>query len=794
MQYGVDISTYKRLENKKNKKELRLNGTGVSAIAAFLMGFLLSRVLLSVTIDMGIAPFGIAYLIGIRKEKGRDMLLSLLGIIGGYLSIYKTLEGSIAYCIVAIVVMLYIEICNKIELKQRDIITFGLIFSTFFIYNLIVNNQPIGVNLTFSALKVLSIIPVRYILNYALNCVDELESNYFLSTEELISIGILLCLLVAGIGNLNIFGVYLRSMLALTIIAIFAYVGGAGLGAAIGVSMGFVIGITNNDIITSISLYSLCGLIIGIFKDTGRVFSSIAYFVVYFIISMYSDKFSIHGGIEVIIAIAILISIPKKVIEYINKEFNQEKKAEVINDIHLNGVKNEFVDRLNSMKSILSSLSSSILNLGENDILSLNNKGTAMVESLADRVCYNCELKQRCWDRNLHSTFEGFSELISSCEDNDIYFPQDLEKKCVKKRSLMKNAQEIVNNYTVNEALKTRLTEGRNLIANHINNISQTMGDMIRDFEKDISICSEIDKVLKKALSKNKIEYKDVFCYLDRKGRMKIKVTLNNCEGGCYCAKNILPIINGLVRVPVSISSEGCRIDPDTNDCSIIIEETPKYHMTSYAATRAKDGETSMGDSYSFSKNNDGTYLAIVSDGMGSGPEAGTESGLAVDLIEKFIENGFSEKTAIDTVNSIMAMKFNEDEKFTTMDLSVVDLYTGETEFIKIGGVVSFIKRGQNVKVVKSNSLPFGILDSVDLSSEKVKLKHGDIIISISDGVLDIDKNNVGSYSWLQEYLQYADTNPAALSRDILEKAIVLSGGKVWDDMTVLVSKMYSVY
>lgn len=794
MQYGVDISTYKRLENRNNKKELKLQGIPISAIASFLIGFLLSRVLLSVTIDMGIAPFGIAYLIGIRKEKGKDILLSLLGIIGGYLSIYKTLEGSVAYCIVAVVVMLYIEMCNKIELKQRDIITFSLIFSTFFIYNLIINNQPIGVNLTFSALKVLSIIPVRYILNYALNCVNELESNYFYSTEELISIGILLCLLVAGVGNVNIFGVYLRNILAITIIAIFAYVGGAGLGSAIGVSMGFVIGITNNDIITAVSLYSLCGLIIGIFKDTGRIFSSIAYFVVYFIISMYSDKFSIYGGIEVLIAITILISIPKRIIESVSKEFNQEKKAEVINDIHLNGVKNEFVDRLDSMKSILSSLSSSILNLGENDILSLNNKGTAMVESLADRVCYNCELKQRCWDRNLHSTFEGFSELISSCEENDIYFPQDLEKKCVKKRSLMKNAQEIVNNYTVNEALKTRLTEGRNLIANHINNIYQTMGDMIRDFEKDISICSEIDKVLKKALNKNKIMYKDVFCYLDRKGRMKIKITLNNCEGESYCAKNILPVINGLVRVPVSISSEGCRIDPDTDDCSMIIEETPKYHMTSYAATRAKDGETSIGDSYSFAKNNDGTYLTIVSDGMGSGPEAGIESGLAVDLIEKFIENGFSEKTAINTVNSVMAMKFNEDEKFTTMDLSIVDLYTGETEFIKIGGVVSFIKRGQDVKVIKSNSLPFGILDSVDISSEKVKLKHGDIIVSISDGVLDIDKNNVGSYSWLQEYLQYADTNPSALSRDILEKAVVLSGGKVWDDMTVLVSKIYSVY
>ncbi|GAA0085981.1 stage II sporulation protein E [Clostridium sp. CTA-7] len=794
MQYGVDISTYKRLENRSNKKELRLQRTPIKSIAFFIMGFLLSRVLLSVTIEMGIAPFGIAYLIGIKKEKSKDILLSLLGIIMGYLSIYRSLEGAIAYCIVAVIVMGYIEICNNLELKQRDVITFGSIFLTFFIYNWATYSQPVGVNLTFSALKVLSIIPVKYILNYAFNCIDELESNYFFSTEELISIGILVCLLISGVGNVSILGIYIRNIFALFTIAIFSYVGGVGLGSAIGISMGFVIGITNNDIVTSISLYSLCGLIVGVFKDTGRVFSSLAYFVSYFIISMYSNRLTINGGLEVLFALCIFIAIPKMIIESISKEFNQEKKAEVINDIHLNGVKNEFVDRLNSMKSILSSLSASVLNLGENDILSLNNKGTAMVESLADRVCYNCELKQRCWDRNLHSTFEGFSELISSCENNDVYFPQDLEKKCVKKRSLIKNAQEIVNNYTVNEALKTRLSEGRNLIANHINNISSTMGDMIRDFEKDISVCSEIDKVLRKALNKNKIEYKDVFCYLDRKGRMKIKITLSNCEGGNYCSKNILSVINGLVRVPVSISSEGCRINPDTDECSIIIEETPKYHMSSYAAIRAKEGETSTGDSYSFSKNTDGTYLTIVSDGMGSGPEAGVESGLAVDLIEKFTENGFSEKTAINTVNSIMAMKFNEDEKFTTMDLNIIDLYTGEAEFIKIGGVVSFIKSGEEVKVIKSNSLPFGILDSVDVSSNKMKLKHGDIIVSISDGVLDIDKNNVGSYSWLEEYLRYSDTNPSALSRDILEKAVVLSGGKVWDDMTVLVSKMYSVY
>ena len=794
MQYGVDISTYKRVEKKNKKKELRVQATPINSIISFIMGLLLSRVLLSATIDMGIAPFGIAYLIGAKKESGRDSLLALLGVIGGYLSISASLEGAAAYSRAAILVMVYRGVCNRIEIKQRDYINFFLVFSVFIIYNSIINSQPLGVNIVFSALKSICIIPVKYMITYALNCVDELENNYFFSTEELISIGILVCLLIAGIGNIGLFNIQIRNILALTTIAIFSYVGGAGLGASIGVSMGFIIGVTNNDIIGAVTLYSLCGLIVGIFRETGRIFASLSYMVVYFIIWMYSDTFSIYGGIEVLLATIILISIPKFIIDAISKEFNQEKKAEAINDIHLNGVKGEFINRLDSMKSILSTLSSSIMNLGENDILSLNNKGAAMVENLADRVCYDCELKQRCWDRNLHSTFEGFSELISSCENNDIYLPKPLERKCVKTSNLVKNAQEIVNNYTVNEALKTRLTEGRNIIANHINNISTTMEDMIRDFEKDISICTEIDKILRKSFNRSKIDYTDVFSYLDRHGRMKIKVTTNNYDGERYCIKEILPVINTLVRVPVSISSEGCRIDPDTGECSVIIEETPKYHMTSYAAVKAKDGETYIGDSYSFSNNNDGTYISIISDGMGSGPEARMESRLAVDLIEKFIESGFSQKTAIDTVNSIMSMKFNEDEKFTTMDLNIVDLYNGEAEFIKVGGVVSFIKRGEEVKVIKSNSLPFGILDSVDVCSEKFKLKHGDIIVSISDGVLDIDKNNIGSYSWLEEYLEYADTNPSALSRDILEKAMVLSGGKVRDDMTVLVSKIYSVY
>lgn len=795
MQYGLDVATYKRINNGKSKKSIKLKHITTNVVVSFGLAFMLSRVILSVTHGIGIAPFGIAYLLGvISKNKGKDTIGAIVGVVVGYLSIYKSLDNISVYVIASITIFLYSYIKNKTQSKYRDGVGFFLIYLVFIIYGVLVQSQPVGVNLTFALIKVVTIIPIYYILKYAMNCMDELRSNYLFSTEELISISILICLLVAGIGNVDIFGVSIRSVVALSIVISIAYVSGTGLGTAVGVTMGFVVGITSNDVLTLISLYSVCALVVGIFKDTGRFFSSVAYMVVYFIITMYSETFGILGAIEAVSATVILLLLPKNIINLAVKEVNSDKKAEIISDIHLQGIKNEFIGRLGGLKEVLGSLAISINDLAENDRLLWKNKSTALVESLADRVCFNCDRRGRCWENDLHKTFSAFEDIISSCEKKELKLPKDLEKYCLKTNGLLRSSQELINTYTVNEALKTRLGEGRKLIANHINNMSLTMGDIVRDFNKDITVCADIDRIVRKSLNKNNMEYKDVFSYIDRKGRLKIKLTLNNCEGANYCTKKILPIINGLIKIPVSLGGDGCRINPDTGECSVIIEEMPKYHVTSYVATNPKYGEKYTGDSFTFGKSEDGTYLSIVSDGMGSGPEAGIESKVAVDLVEKFITTGFSDTTAINTVNSIMGMKFSEDEKFTTLDLNIIDLYSGEADFIKVGGVASFIKRGEDVKVIKSESLPFGILDKVDVNSVKKNLKNGDIIITLSDGVIDVDKNNQGSHLWLEEYLRNSDTNPEALSRDILEKAKILSGGKVTDDMTVLVSKVYSVY
>ena len=795
MVFEVNVPTYKRIDNKKSNKRINFRSSVVSITMTIIIGLTLGRVSLNFVEGLTLAPFGIAYLMSIiLKRDEKQYLPAFLAVAVGYLSIYGVLDNAFVYLGIAALILLYGYIYIKLDKKISKRLLFLSTIIIYVVAGSFIGKQGLGANIAFSSLEAISIIPFFYIINYGISCISEINTNYIFSIEELISIAIILCLVVAGIGSLNIFGVDIRNLLALIVVTTIAYAGGSSVGAILGVTMGVIIGITNNNILLPIALFSICGLVVGIFKETGKIFSVIAYIISYFLVVMYSDNIGLANAIELAISASALLLLPKEFIIGILNEINNEEKNKNINDAQIQGIKDEFVERLDGMKSILSTISSSLNNLSENDNLLIKNKSVALVENLADRVCGNCELNNKCWGRELHKTFLSFGELIESYQEGKINIPNDLDSKCVKRNTLLKNTESLLNNYTVNENLKSRLVEGRKLIANQVNNMSIAMGDIIRDFEKDVTNCVEVDKLLRKTLMKNNIEYKDLYTYTDRCGRLKIKVKRDNCEGCNYCVKNVLPVISDLVKMPLSLTDEGCRINPNTNECTFIIEETPKYNILSYAAFTPKDGEKYSGDTFSFGKNKNGLYVTAISDGMGSGPEAGVESNITVNLIERFMELGFDESTSLNTINSIMAMKFNEDEKFTTLDMNVIDLYTGDVSFTKIGGVVSFIKRGNEVEVIESTELPFGILDYIEAKKVKKKIKHGDIIVTISDGILDVDKNNAGNYLWVKKYLEKSKTNPELLSRDILEKAKELSHGKIFDDMTVVVSKAYSIY
>lgn len=795
MQYGVQVDTYKKTKERSQISKL-LNNLSL-VIIMMTIGILISRVIFYLNTEniVGIAPFGVAFLLSvIIKNNVQITLGTSVGICIGYLTVSNSINCKYVNLIIVGILSLYSLLMIKLDRRTKDGILYLIVSGSYLLYGVVVNGYDYGVSITIALVNTVIIVPIYYVVRYGIRCIEDFNTNYFFSSEEIISIGLIICLAVSGVGDLNIFDVEIRNILAYIVIVSIAFTGGATYGTAIGVAMGIIVGISSGNMMEGITIYSSAGLIAGIFKDTGRFFSFLSYIVMYFAISIYSRELSISPLIEVVLAGGVFLLIPKKVFTFLEGEIDGDKKKIECNEREIGELKQEFSDKIKRLQKVLVTISKTLHDMNSNDKLMYKNKSTALIENLADSVCSKCSKCDKCWSRDFNTTYNALEKLIKSYESGKIYFPNELEKMCMYKFELIKDTERIVTNLNNKEILKERLGEGRELMANHVDNIYDAIGEMLMDFNKEISISEDFERVIRRALNKNGIQYKKIFCYRDSNSRTKVKITMNKCIGERYCAKNILPILNSIMNRKMCIAQEGCTINPENNECVVLIEESPRYNIETYGASAAKEGEKYSGDTFSFGKSRNGKYMNIISDGMGYGPEAGKESKATVDIIEDFIDAGFSKEAAINMINSIMTMKFEEDERFSTLDLNLLDTYSGEISFVKVGAVASFIKRGKKIKAIVSNMPPFGLVDKVEIDEVKENVKGGDLIITLSDGILDINKESLGKYNWLEEFLVSASKDPKQLAEDILEKAKELSGGKVKDDMTVIVSKVYSLY
>lgn len=795
MQYGVKIDNYKRAKDSENvKNNMKIEASSIGLIMAMVAGLLISRVYLDMTFGVVqvLAPFGLAYLIAITNYERKYILSSSLGVILGYITLFNKVSNFSAYIIISTIVT--IISMSKLNKKARNIASFIIVFSGLFVYGVLVGSSDIILHLIGAISVTALVFPIYYVVSYTLKCIEEINTQHFFSIDEIVSIELFICLLIVGIGTISINDISFRNIAAILFIIALAFISDTNMGAGAGITMGIILGFATGNLMESIAIYGACGLVAGIFRESGKLFTALSFNIIFIIVTLYSGVFNNISFIEALVGTGIFLLIPKKIYNKISLEINKDKKVGHFSEVRFSEIKDELTERLKDFTEVLSVMGKSLNNLVGNDKLAIKNKGNALVENLSDRTCSDCDMRYMCWKRELHQTYNAFSDLIRNYENNSGAFPHELEKKCIKKYALVKNLEDIMNIYMVNETLKSRLGEGRKILSNHINNMSVTISEIVDEFGNELHLCTDVEKSIKKSLLKYGINFGSLICYNDKNGRIKIKMQMENCMGSQTCIKTVLPIISETIGKNMSIGSEGCNINSKNNMCEIVIEEAPKYHINSHVAVATKEGEKFTGDSYSYGRTKDGNYITVISDGMGSGPEAGLESKVSVEIIEKFMEVGFDEKIAIDAVNAIMSIKFSEDEKFSTLDMNKIDLYTGNAKFMKVGAIESFIKRGNKVEVINSNTLPFGVLEEPDVDTVEKQVSNGDVIVSISDGILDVKNDGSFDTTWLIEFLKSTKyRQPKDLSIAILEKAKELSGGKAKDDMTVVVSKVFAI-
>ena len=103
---------------------------------------------------------------------------------------------------------------------------------------------------------------------------------------------------------------------------------------------------------------------------------------------------------------------------------------------------------------------------------------------------------------------------------------------------------------------------------------------------------------------------------------------------------------------------------------------------------------------------------------------------------------------------------------------------------------ILYIKNNKKVKIIKSNSLPTGIVADSKIETFDKDIDNGEIIVLCSDGIIDSNVEYKNKELWLKYLLEDIETNNTQkIANLILEEAIDNGYGIAKDDMSVIACK-----
>ena len=288
-----------------------------------------------------------------------------------------------------------------------------------------------------------------------------------------------------------------------------------------------------------------------------------------------------------------------------------------------------------------------------------------------------------------------------------------------------------------------------------------------------------------KALKSYGIKANDVaLCEVDGKYR---KLSLRAClgKGKCITVRELATVISKYFdKKYLADDSNRNVITRDWNEYTFVM--APMFKSVWYVANVGKNGAKVSGDCFSYMTPNCGREIMCIVDGCGSGAIANHDSKLVIELLEEFMYAGFSEVSAISMINAAFSLNDNIGTP-QTLDMCVMDLYLGVCNFVKLGAVSTFIKRRDWVEIIKSTTLPMGVLDNIDYDDTVKKLYDGDIIFMVSDGVLEAFDGPDKEETLMSVILECKKGTPKQLAEYIISKACQACNDIIADDMTVAV-------
>ncbi len=793
-------------------------------ILLYVVALMVSMVSFGGNSSLGLAPFALAILAATLSNSIPIGLVYVLTCIGTFIG-FGT-NGLLNYIITSVVFLasLYIlktrvqDDCNEKRKVGKNLIIASLIvqiapiaFGTFYVYDLLIGIMQSIVVFIFYKIFVNSITVVR-------------EFNYkkVFSIEELMGASMMIAIALSALTPVHIFGFSVKNILCILMVLILGWKNGMLVGATGGITVGIVLGIIDVGNPIMIAAFAISGLLAGLFSRFGKP-GVIIGFVLGNTVLTYVSNGNIVPIIvfqEILIASLGLLLIPKKVEFAIEDMFTNSKLLPETTGRALEGSK-ETIRKLANISETISEIAQSYTQTAatvlDDEMTKIEQENKEIFEKelhnniedlqdnmLYDEIYYSDEIVSDIFKVlliNTRITKKQLVEIFSNHNNYILGYDENADNTAIEKDicEMIKKINYSYKTSKMNFVYKKKIEENNKNVSAQLQGVSDMIAEVADKLEEsqnteNVEEFKEEKEQIIQLLKQKQITIDEIYISREESGRYNIIIyqkTCNQLDGNDCPYKVIGQVLSRVFNETISLVEQKCGLRKKQDICKFTFMSKDKFNLQIGIAKSTKKDSPVSGDTSIQTRLEDGKYLIALSDGMGSGPEARKSSKIAIKMLERLLTSGFKKDTSIKLINSTLASTMKDDDMYATLDIAILDLYAENMEFVKNGACPTYVKRGKNVQLLKSISMPTGILENIELIEYDKDIQQGDIIIMCTDGIIESNNDYQNKELWVKYLLEDMNTEDVQKIADIIiSEAIDNDFGKEKDDMTVIVAKV----
>ena len=796
----INREEYVESKSEKKKIDLFTNVLQIKNVPIYIISLMIAMV--GITGD--ISPFSVSILGACIVNSIPLLGVVLFSSIGSCIKF--GISGLLEYILTALVLIITMFIIkpryNDDEKNEKIRLSKNI-----FIATMIIELAKVGMAgftlydiLSIISFSIIAVVFYKIFVNSVVVIRDFSDKKAF-SIEEILGASLILAIAVGAFGNFSIFEFSLRNILSILIVLILGWKNGVLVGTTAGVTIGVTLGVITSSDPIMVAAYAISGMVAGVLNRFGKLGVIIGFCLGNVVLAYVSNGYTvelIHFK-EILIASIGLLAVPKSIQINIEEFMGNSKLLPVFPDRALNKSK-ETAERLNNVSDTIQEMAKSYKieeNTMEEEPIQ-SNKDIFISELLDNLKGYENnmlyedmtntegqivdEIFKLLIDKQ-EITREQLLEIFAKCNSYIVGF-DDKKISEYLEENISQMVRVINMSYKISKSSfvwKKKFEENKKNIENQLQGVSKAISSIAENIEKNIKneeLFNNEKRQIIELLKQREIEIQEISIQREDRFLIEIYMQKSNNTDIEYIEKILTEVLKEKIVFNID-ASIGTRLNFLSDD---------KYVMAIGNAETTKSNSSISGDSILNIRLKDGKYLVAISDGMGSGKDARKSSDKALKMLENLLLSGFDKKTSLELINSSL---INQNEEiFATLDIAIIDLYTGNIEFIKSGACPTYIKNGNKVQIIKANSLPAGIINDAGLQSFDIDIVSGEIMLMCTDGILDSNIEYKNKELWLKYLLEDIETNNTKKVADlVLNEAVDNNYGVAKDDMSVVVCK-----